>query len=450
MNTLRWVWVVVVVLVGEGVRAAEWPQWLGVARDGVYREEGIMSAWPKDGAKALWRVPVGQGYAGPAVAGGKVVLTSRIPAPKSEKASDPFKRGSLAGSERIVCLEVESGRELWRVEYDCPYTVSYASGPRATPLIEEERVYTLGAEGDLHCFALADGKVIWKKKLEGPTPTWGFAAHPLIDGEKLLVLGATKLLALDKKSGAEVWSVDLEGEGGYSPPTIRTILGKRQLIQWTPRGVLSVEPQSGARNWFVVHGPTKYGASIVAPLLIAPDMLVITSEFEGAAGVKVGDGGAAAQKVWEVKKKGRETSTIHCLMSPLVEVDGAVVGFHIDGQLRCIDPASGKIIWESIAHFPQGLGEEPKLHWYAGFLSPWQPAGEGKPRHWFLASESGELILCKLSREGYTELSRAKLLEPTNSDVRGRTVMWSPPAYAQGSVFWRNDKEMVRVSLRAN
>lgn len=438
-------WIGVVMMVWSTAAAADgWPQWMGPARDGVYREDGLISAWPAEGPTVMWRVAVGQGYAGPAVSGNKVVLTSRMPAPNA-KADNPFKRGTLAGSERIVCLDIESGKEIWRVEYDCPYTISYASGPRATPLVEGERVFTLGAEGDLHCLALADGKVVWKKKLDGPTPTWGFAAHPLIDEQWLYTLAGGKLVALNKDSGEEAWSVSLEGESGYSPPAIRIVNGKRQLVQWTPRGLLSVDPRSGAKNWFIAHGPVKYGASIVVPAFIAPDTFVITSEFEGAAGVKITDN--APQKAWEIRKKGRETSTIHCLMSPLIEVDGLVVGFHIDGQLRAIDPETGKIIWESRGHFPAGMAEDALLHWYAGFMTPWQPGGGSKPRHWFLASETGELIFCRLSRDGYTELSRGKLIEPTNSDSR-RAVVWSPPAYAGQSVFWRNDREMVRVSLK--
>src|SRR5215211_369103 len=193
-------------------RADDWPQWLGPKRDGVWRGEGLLNAFPKDGLKVRWRVPVAAGYSSPAVAGGRVFVTDRVPAANAQKPADPFQRVTLPGVERVLCFNEADGKPIWKREYDCPYTVSYASGPRTTPAVDGDRVYTLGAEGDLNCLEAATGHVVWSKKLSGdnaPTPMWGFAGHPLVDGDRLICLTAGKdavATAFNKKTGDVIWT----------------------------------------------------------------------------------------------------------------------------------------------------------------------------------------------------------------------------------------------------
>src|SRR5262245_220579 len=159
-------------------RSDDWPQWLGPKHDGIWRENGIVEKLPAGGPKIRWRTPIGEGYSGPAVAGGKVVITDRILADGTKNPKNSFGRSRVAGKERVLCLDEVSGKQLWVHEYDCPYQVSYAAGPRTTPVIEGNRVYTLGTMGDLLCLSLAAGKVIWSKNFvrdyESPVPLWGF------------------------------------------------------------------------------------------------------------------------------------------------------------------------------------------------------------------------------------------------------------------------------------
>src|SRR5436190_272791 len=130
-----------------GASADDWPQWMGPKRDGVWRETGIVDSFPKDGPPVRWRVKIGGGYAGPAVAAGRVFVTDRQLKEGASAPADPFKRGSIPASERVLCLNEKDGTEIWKHEYDCPYTVSYPAGPRCTPTVDGDRVYTLGAEG---------------------------------------------------------------------------------------------------------------------------------------------------------------------------------------------------------------------------------------------------------------------------------------------------------------
>src|SRR5436305_1585395 len=117
------------------VRADDWPQWLGPQRDGVWREPGIVEKFPKGGPKVLWRTPIGGGYAGPAVAGGKVYVTDRVLDAGQKDPRNPFQRTNSRGKERLLCLDQATGKVLWKDEYALQYKISYPCGPRATPVV---------------------------------------------------------------------------------------------------------------------------------------------------------------------------------------------------------------------------------------------------------------------------------------------------------------------------
>src|SRR6185437_10576233 len=159
------------------------------------------------------------------------------------RPSNPYKRISQPGTERVLCLEETTGKILWTHAYDADYTMSYSAGPRATPVVEGDRVYTLGGEGDLICLDVHSGKPIWNRKLSTeatPTPVWGFSGHPLIDGDRLICLtsgqdpatGMGVITAFNKKTGAILWTALSAREPGYSPPQIIEAGGARQLIVW--------------------------------------------------------------------------------------------------------------------------------------------------------------------------------------------------------------------------
>ena len=165
-----------ILILSGALSAADWPQWLGPERDAVWREDGILDAFPKEGPKLRWRAPLGGGYSGPAVAQGRVFVMDRIaelidPAKAKvlHKGQPPrnenFLRKLLPGQERLLCLDEATGRVLWTQQWDCPYTTvaTYAIGPRATPTVDGDRVYALGAEGHLFCFAAKDGAIVWQK-----------------------------------------------------------------------------------------------------------------------------------------------------------------------------------------------------------------------------------------------------------------------------------------------
>ncbi len=200
----------VVLLAISYARAEDWPQWLGPRRDSVWREIGIVRQFSESGPTVKWRQPIGGGYAGPAVAGGRVLVADYLT--EGDQSPSPDLRNELEGTERVLCFSADDGQLLWKHEYACRYAISYPAGPRATPTVDDDRVYVLGAEGDLHCLRVADGTAVWSRKLKEDygvkTPQWGFCGHPLVDGNKLFCLvggEGSVAVALDKMTGKEIW-----------------------------------------------------------------------------------------------------------------------------------------------------------------------------------------------------------------------------------------------------
>ena len=217
--------------------ADDWPQWMGPKRDNVWREEGIIDKFPEGGAKIVWRTPIAGGYAGPAVANGMVYVMDRVLAQGAKNPDDPFDtKVKINSTERVHCLDSKTGKEIWKHEYECPYQISFPAGPRCTPTVHEGKVYTLGAMGNLFCFEADTGKIVWskdlKKEYDAKPPLWGYAAHPLIEGKKLITLAGgegSHVVAIDRETGKEIWKAgsQLEGAPGYAPVLITEAAGKR-------------------------------------------------------------------------------------------------------------------------------------------------------------------------------------------------------------------------------
>jgi outer membrane protein assembly factor BamB len=427
----------------SAVRADDWPQWLGPQRDGVWRETGILKTFPREGPKVRWRTPLGGGYAGPAVVGDRVYVTDRLAAQGGRRGG----RGFLPGKERVLCLEEATGKLLWKHEYDCPYRLGYPAGPRTTPLVSGGKVYTLGAMGDLLCLDAARGKVLWSKTFPrdygARVPMWGFAAHPLLDGDRLICVVGGKgsvAVAFHKDTGKELWRALSAAEPGYCPPVIVQAGGQRQLIIWHPEAVNSLNPRTGAVYW---SQPFRVRAGItIATPRRAGNLLFVSCFYNGSLMLKLHADRPGARVLWKGKSSGEQprlTTALHCLMCTPFLKDGCIYGVCSYGQLRCLKAETGERLWETLR--PTGSQERPVERWANAFL-----VAQGD--RFFLFNEKGDLIIARLTPKGYEEISRAHLLEPVNR-MPGRPVVWSHPAFAHRSVYARNDREIVCVSLAA-
>lgn len=439
-------------------RAEDWPQWLGAKRDGVWREDGIIDTLPAGGPKKLWEKPVGIGYGGPAVAGGKLYLMDRALAGGETNPANPFDRErKVGGNERVLCLDAKTGEQVWKYEYPSVYQISYAAGPRCTPTVDGDKVYALGAMGDLHCLD-AKGNIVWKKNFvndfDARVPLWGFACHPLIDGDNLICVGGGPeklVIAFNKHTGAVNWSSQsCEGDFGYCPPVIYDFGGQRQLIVWHARALVALDPANGKRLWSI---PWELKASLNVPLprKVGDDGLFLTSFYHGSMFVKVTNG--VGKVVWKSQAKGempnqtRDLSAIMC--TPVIDGD-YTYGVCSHGELRCLVTATGERKWVTMAatrgaRTPAKVAADPEPNTQ---IERWNHAFIVKHAdRYVLFNEQGDLIFAKFSPKGYEEQSRAHLIDPTNGMARGRKVVWVHPAFADRSVFVRNDEKLVGYSL---
>lgn len=416
--------------------AEDWPHWMGPTRDNVWHEEGLIEKFPEGGPPIAWRTEVAGGYAGPAVADGKVFVADYVTADEVKIAN--FERKDSTGVERVLCLDEATGKEIWRHEYPVIYTISYPAGPRCTPTVDADKVYTLGAEGDLLCLDVNTGKVLWSKNFPNDygakTSLWGYSSFPLVDGEKLIcVVGGegSHAVAFDKNTGEEIWRALTSTDQGYAPPTIIEAAGVRQLILLCPDKVASVDPETGKEYWTAPYDSNN-GLVSMSPIVVDDHMFIGGYDKKNLL-LKLAEDKPGAEVVW-----GNESKKAMSPVNVQPFLDGNIMyGVGQRGVFMAVDLPSGERLWET----SKPISERPVNHGTAFVVR------QGD-RYW-LFNENGELIIARLTPEGYEEIDRAKIIEPTNNAF-GRKVVWCMPAFANHKLFVRNDDECICVDLAAN
>ena len=342
-----------------------------------------------------------------------------------------------------MCLSAADGTIRWKYEYDCPYTISYPGGPRTTPLVDGQKVYTLGAMGDLACLDVADGKLRWTTNLverdKHEVPVWGHAAHPLVDGDLLYTLAGgegSAVVALNKHTGEEVWRALSSEEVGYSPPMIYEVGGRRQLIIWLSDAIYGLEPATGKEIWkqdYPVDVPVQRPSVNIITIKQIDGMFFLSTFYHGPMMLR--PEGDKTSIVWKGKSNNpARQDGAHSVMASPVFKDGYGYAVGNQGDLRCFKADTGKEQWQTFAAVTGKKADCGTV-----FLVP-------QGDRYVLFNDQGDLIFANLSPEGYRELDRAHILDPVGF-ARGRDVVWSHPAFANRSVFARNDKEIICVSL---
>ena len=435
----------VVACAAATVAAEDWRQWRGAGRLGVWHETGIIDGFPAAGLKVKWRVPIRNGFAGPAVADGRVFVTDWLEDPESR---------TLDGTERVLALDEQTGETLWSYSWGATYRAlmaSYAAGPMATPTVDGDRVYVLGATGLLWCLDVETGRVIWHRnylvEYDASMAPWGTPSAPLVDGEQLIaVVGGEPnalVVSFDKRTGAERWRA-LEVRGGSSSaPIIYEAGGVRQLIVWHTAGLASLDPETGETYW---EEPWETGSSmnVITPLKV-DNYLLVSQFYNGSLMMRLSTDRPDATLMWKGASRSEmpaDTDGLHTVITPPVIIGDYLYGVGSYGELRGLDARTGERLWMS--------GEmTPQARWGGAFIV----------RHgdrYFVNNDDGDLIIARFTPEGYVELDRTRLIAATTSAGYGprkrhdRMVNWAHPAYANRHIVHRNAEEIIRVSLAAD
>jgi outer membrane protein assembly factor BamB len=425
-----------VLLMATPLVASDWPEWRGAGRAGVWTDTGIVDELPAE-LNVKWRVPIQSGFSGPSVVDGRVFITDWVEDPESR---------TMDGTERAIALDEESGDILWTREWPTSYRMlmgSYAIGPRATPTVDGDRVYVVGAAGDLFCLEVETGDVIWEKHYiadyDSFIPTWGVASAPIVGGEP-----GGLIMAFDRRTGDEVWrSLDVMGEMGYGQPIIIEAGGARQLIVWHAAALVSLNPETGDLYW-AEEWEAGSGMSVATPVH-SGNYLLVTQFYRGSLMMQLDQDRPAANLLWKGQSRSEmpdETDGLHALITtPLIEGDH-IYGVGSHGELRGLSARTGERLWMSDQMVAQA-------RWGSAFM-----VKQGD--RYFVNNDDGFLITARFTPEGYVEQGRTRLIEPTGDAGFGprrfgaRTINWSHPAYANGHIFQRNDNEIIRVSLAAS
>lgn len=423
----------------------DWASWLGPTRDSVYHETGVVSSMPAGGLNVLWEAPVAMGYSGPSVADGKVFLMDYVRA-GGEITNRASWSDELQGQERVLCFDRRTGEQLWVYSYDRPYHMSYAGGPRATPIYAGGKVYALGAEGDLNVLNADSGKLLWRKSFSkdygAETPRWGHAAHPLIYRDLVIcIVGGigSVAVAFDKDTGEQRWKKLSAETQGYCPPTIIHRAGVDQLIIWHPEGLNSLNPLNGKSYWSQDLRP-KLGLTVNAPR-VSGSLMFASGQGGPAALLKLSDKSPSAEVVW----LGSPQNAMYTLNNTPVFTEDVIFGVDLESSsLTAVDPADGRRIWATQEPVldPKVLAEtKRRLRHGTAFL-----IRLGDTDTYYIFSENGDFIVAELTIEGYKEIGRDNILEPTNFTA-GRKVVWSHPAFSDKTMFARNDKKLIAIDL---
>lgn len=411
------------------IRAEDWPTILGPRLNGTSSETGIIKPWPKNGLRKLWECELGIGYAPPVVAGGRLYHFDRF--------------GDMA---RLTCRNAKTGQEIWKFEYPTDYEdrYGYEPGPRACPMVDQDRVYLHGVEGMLYCLRTDDGKEIWKvdtkAKYRFQQNFFGVASVPVVHGDFLLVpIGGsekgprpvdfrdvkpngTAIVAFDKKTGVVKYEMGNE-LASYSNPIIAPINGKDVGFYFARGGLLAFEPQSGKE---LFHYPFRArdleSVNAATPVVIGNQILL--TECYGPGGVLLDLKNGPPKVVWTDVDRDRFDKALQCHWCTPIHVNGYVYassGRHAsDAELRCVELATGDVKWAKrrTARCTLVLVED----------------------HLISLSEYGELALIKVNPQKYEEVSRYEVPELI-------APCWAPPALSNGILYLRGRGKLVALEL---
>ncbi|HWB08518.1 MAG TPA: PQQ-binding-like beta-propeller repeat protein [Pirellulales bacterium] len=423
----------------------DWPSFLGPTGDSKSRETGIRTNWPKEGPPLVWHKRVGDGYGMPAISRGRL-----------------FQFARADRQMRLACMKSETGEELWKFDYPSDYEdyYGYDSGPRCSPVVDDERVYIYGVEGMLHCLSVADGREIWKvdtvQRFGVVQNFFGVGSTPVIEGDLLIVQvggspeeskgilpgelnrakpNGTGVVVFDKYTGEVKYTLGDE-LASYAVPVLASIDGRRWCFVFARGGLLGFNPKTGEADF---HYPwrAKVLESVNAsnPVVVGDRVFISETYGPGSSLLSVKPGGY--EVVWS-DKENRRAKAMQTHWNTPVHVDGYLYGssgrHEENAELRCIELATGKIMWSE-----PGLGRTSLLY---------------VDGHFVCLTERGGVLLVKASPEKLDVVAATIL--PTKEPLAGldggpprllRYPAWAAPILSHGLLYLRGGDRLVCLEL---
>lgn len=391
--------------VATQLTAADWPQYRGARIDGSSPEK-ILTTWPAEGPRVVWKATLGPSFGSFAVSGGKALC---------------FIQRSVEQTNRevAIALDIASGKEIWAVALGkATYDKQGGDGPRSTPTVDGKRVYFLGAYQVLTCLDADTGKQIWRHDIVaefgGKIIKWNNAASPMLEGDLIYVNGGgagQAFLAFDKADGKVVWKSE-DDAPTHSSPVPATIHGVRQIVFLTQKGLVSVEPKTGKVLW---RHSYRFETSTASSPIVSGDIVYCSAAYNVGAGAckitKTGDTFTATE-LW------RKPGELQNHWTSPVCKDGYIYGLYGRGQqsgapLKCIEIATGKEMWSR-----DGFGGGGATILVDGNV--------------LVQCDRGPLVLVAAKPEAYQELARAQIYG---------NKCWTMPVVSDGKIYARNDRE---------
>ena len=383
--------------------ADDWPQWRGVNRDGKSAEKGLLRKWPAEGPKKLWAVKgLGEGYASFSVVKG-VLYTA----------------GQFGDMEKVLAFKVKDGEKLWEADAGGSFRESRGHGPRGTPTIDGDKLYSLSADGTLVCLNIATGKKVWGynilEKFGGGVPHWGISESPLVEGNKLIVMpggSGASVVALNKLDGSLIWKSQSD-RAGYSSAIAFDQGGSRKLAVLSGQGAMGLEASSGELLWRYDKVSNRT-ANIATPIYNEGRIFVSTAYGTGCALLNIPAKGEKMQEVYFNSEMQNHYNT------------SVLIGDYLYG-------ASGNAAWIA-------------MKWATGEVA-WKERAVGKGMvlfadgMLFMQGEKGVLGIAEATPTGYNELSKFTI-------KIGNYPLWTQPVLANGVLYVRDQDDLMAFAVK--
>ena len=410
-----------------GAVTHDWTSFLGPTHNAVSTETKLSRMLPPP---LVWEFPKGTSYSSPAIAGGRLMFIHRV-----------------RDEEVVECMDAETGANKWQFKYGTVFEdrYGYNNGPRASPVIDGTRVFTMGAEGKLHGFDIASGMVIWKRDLRAdykvPQDFFGTASTPLVEGRLLIVNvgapGGPCVAAFDTATGKEVWRAGTEWGPSYASPIPAVVHSKRRVFVFAGGeseppmgGLMCIDPATGKVDFSFAWRSRSYeSVNASCPVIFDNKVFISASYRTGGALLEIRPD-FTHRVVWTTQEFGLHFNT------PIYR-DGHLYGFdgrnEPDASLACVDVATGKVVWREMPEWTDTLGgRQQEVSTYRGSLL----AVDGA---YLCLGELGHLLWLELTPKGYKQISRTWLFPARES--------WSLPVLSRGLLYVvQNTRDVTRVN----